>query len=82
MTKTGYTELPFLCMSHRLGMPHIPEISFKYSKGLKGVFMQGRILKKVGNPELLSLFATNCNNETHITNKYHKYIPNGQIVMG
>ena len=39
--------------------------------------MQGQIILKVSNSELLFLFATHFLNEMHITIKLHENSPNG-----
>ena len=41
--------------------------------------VQRQIIQKGDNPELLSLFVTNCYNEIHISVKFHKIF---LMVMG
>ena len=38
---------------------------------MHGKFMQGQMIKNLGDPELLSLFVTHCHNEIHITINFH-----------
>ena len=42
--------------------------------------MQGQIIKEVGNPNVLSFFASHCHSAIHISIKFHQNIPSGYRV--